>query len=475
MKRRPLTRAEAARALLAAALLAPVMAACAGGAPASPPEKVVIVTLDTFRADHLKGFGYPRDTAPFLESLFARGVLFRRAVSSCSRTAPAHVTIFTGLFPFQHGILANGDGLPDTAWTIATAARDAGYTVGGFSAVKFLLGRVGFEEADDVNVRRGGPNGARNSLNAEQQVDRVIEWLGRRGKQDRVFLWVHFFDAHSWPNNHLTRSVYSVPESGSDHAALHELAVSQRGVPPAFFGTKEKLLASYDAYDARIRFIDKHLRRLYEHFDRRGWIDRTLWVVVADHGEGLGAHSYAGHSLRLYEDQVRVPLAIVDGARRFSPRAIDAPVRTVDILPTLIELIGGRTDMIPAGVAGSSLLGYLDGADDAAMLPRVALSQRRKLNERDPEQEGLPDELSAIQNERYKLILGSEGVAELYDLLADRFERINLAGTGIADERALAAERDRMLKTMARLRDPATGAPIDPETERELRSLGYIR
>ena len=170
-----------------------------------------------------------------------------------------------------------------------------------------------------------------------------------------------------------------------------------------------------------------------------------------------------------------MPLAIVDGARRFSPRAIDAPVRTVDILPTLIELIGGRTDMIPAGVAGSSLLGYLDGADDAAMLPRVALSQRRKLNERDPEQEGLPDELSAIQNERYKLILGSEGVAELYDLLADRFERINLAGTGIADERALAAERDRMLKTMARLRDPATGAPIDPETERELRSLGYIR
>ena len=109
------------------------------------------------------------------------------------------------------------------------------------------------------------------------------------------------------------------------------------------------------------------------------------------------------------------------------------------------------------------------------MLPRTALSQRRKLKEGEEEQSGLPEELNAVQNERYKLILGSDGGAELYDLLADRWERSNLAGTGIADQQALAAELDRMLATMARLRDPGTGAPVDAETERELRSLGYIR
>lgn len=473
--RRAASRAGGVAALLAAALIVPVMAACGARAPAGPPEKVVLVTLDTFRADHLRSFGYPRDTAPFLESLFARAVLFRRVVSSCSQTAPAHASIFTGLYPFQHGVVLNGDRLPQKAWAISSVAGDAGYTVAGFSAVKFLAGRVGFVEGDDVNLRRRGPRGVRNNLTAEQQVDRVTEWLGRRGERDRVFVWVHFFDAHSWPNDHLTRSVYTSPESRADHAALYELAVAKRGVPAAFFGTREELLASYDAYDARIRYIDLHLRRLWEYFDRRGWLDRTLWAVVADHGEGLGAHSYAGHSLRLYEDQVRVPLAIVDGSRRFPARVIDAPVRSVDILPTLVELIGGRTDLLPAGVAGSSLLAHLAGDSDAAMLPRTALSQRRKLKEGEEEQSGLPEELNAVQNERYKLILGSDGGAELYDLLADRWERSNLAGTGIADQQALAAELDRMLATMARLRDPGTGAPVDAETERELRSLGYIR
>jgi arylsulfatase A-like enzyme len=472
---RPVSRADTAAVALAAALIVPLLAACGARAPAGPPEKVVLVTLDTFRADHLKSFGYPRDTAPFLESLLARGVLFRRVVSSCSRTAPAHASIFTGLYPFQHGVMANGDRLPPKAWTISSAAGDAGYTVAGFSAVKFLAGRVGFVEGDDLNVRRGGPRGVRNNLTAEQQVDRVTEWLGRRGSKDRVFLWVHFFDAHSWRNDRLTRTVYARPEDGADHAALHDLVVAKRGVPATFFGSKENLLAAYDAYDARIRFIDLNLRRLHEYFDRRGWLDRTLWLVVADHGEGIGAHSYAGHSLRLYEDQVRVPLAIVDGARRFPPRVIDTPVRSVDILPTFVELIGGRTDIVPAGVAGSSLSGYLAGDSDSAMLPRTALSQRRKLKEGEEEQSGLPEELNAIQNERYKLILGSDGGAELYDLLADRWERSNLAGTGIADQPALAAELDRMLATMARLRDPGTGAPVDAETERELRSLGYIR
>ena len=473
--RRFVARGDAAATFLAAVLLTPVMISCGTEAPNGPPEKVVLVTLDTFRADHLRSFGYPRDTAPFLESLFSRAVLFRRVVSSCSRTAPAHASVFTGLYPFQHGVMANGDHLPQNAWTISSMAGDAGYAVAGFSAVKFLAERLGFEEGDDLNLRRGGARGVRNHLTAEQQVNRVIRWLGQRGKRDRVFLWVHFFDAHSWRNDRLSRTVYVKPEDGADHAALHELAVAKRGVPAAFFDTKEKLLEAYDAYDARIRFIDLNLRRLHEYFDRQGWLDRTLWVVVADHGEGLGAHSYAGHSLRLYEDQVRVPLAIVDGSRRFPARVIDAPVRSVDILPTFVELIGGRADMIPAGVAGSSLLAYLDGDNDAALLPRTALSQRRKLKEGAEEQSGLPEELNAVQNERYKLILGSDGGAELYDLLADRWERSNLAGTGIADQQALAAELDRMLATMARLRDPGTGAPLDPETERELRSLGYIR
>jgi arylsulfatase A-like enzyme len=464
-----------AAVIVIAPLLALQAAGCRAEVAGGPPEKIVLVTLDTFRADHLRSFGYPRDTAPFIDSLLARGTLFRRVVSSCSRTAPAHATIFTGLYPFQHGILANGDRLPEGAWTIAVAAASAGYEVAGFSAVRFLAGRIGFPEGDDLNLRRGGPRGVRNNLTAKQQVDRVIRWLGQRGRRDRVFLWVHFFDAHSWRNERLTKTVYAQPEEAADHGAVYELAVEKRGVPPGFFATRTKLLELYDAYDARIRFIDRHFRRLHEHFERRGWNERTLWVVVADHGEGLGAHAYAGHSLRLYEEQVRVPLALVDGGRRFRPRATDTPVRSIDIVPTLVELIGARAGAVPAGASGTSLLGWIDGGGSLALQPRMALSQRRKLKEAEERESGLPEELDAIQNERYKLIVGSDGGAELYDVLADRWERTNLAGTGIADERALAAERDRLFASLPRLRGPGTGAAVDAETESELRALGYIR
>jgi len=467
-------RRQGASAALAVALVAVAAAGCGGGMDARPPDKVVLVTLDTFRADHLKSFGYPRDTAPFLESLLARGVLFRRAVATCPRTAPAHASLFTGLFPFQHGVVANGDRLPEGAVTVASAAADAGYRVAGFSAFKFLAGRVGFSEGDDVNLTRGGPLGARNSLTASQQVDRVIRYLDPRGARDRDLVWVHLFDAHSWRNQRLTRELYPGRENPADHPAIWELAAGARGVPADFFGTRARLLAAYDAYDARIRFIDAQLRRLHGYFDRRGWLRRTLWVVVADHGEGLGAHGYAGHTLRLYEEQIRVPLAFVDGAGRLAPRTIDAPVRGVDLLPTLVELIGGRGDLLPPGIAGVSLQPFLYGGEAAGTALRPALSQRRKLAEAEAGQEGQPEELDAIQNERYKLIVGSDGGAELYDLLADRFERSNLAGTGIADELVLAAERDRMLATMARLRS-GPGAPLDPDTERELRSLGYLR
>src|SRR6266545_4776716 len=283
----------------------------------SPARNLLLVTIDTVRADHVGAYGYRAAETPALDRLAREGVLFDRAESSVPLTLPSHATILSGLTPPHHGLRNNGAGsFPDSRATLATALSKAGFSTAAFVGSfvldhRFGLAR-GFDVYDDETER--DPN-APGSLEAErsgsQVADRALAWLEKAaGDRERPFFaWVHFYDAHA---------PYTPPEP---YASRH------KDMP----------------YDGEIAFVDAQVARLLELLDRRGLTDSTLIAVAADHGEALGEHGELTHGLLLYEPTLRVPL-LLRGPGAAAGKRIRAPVGLADLAPTLAGMLGKPLD-----------------------------------------------------------------------------------------------------------------------------------
>jgi arylsulfatase A-like enzyme len=462
-------------AAIAALLIAPSILVCG---PTQPPrfERIVFVSLDTVRADHLGLYGYPRETSPFLDELASEGAVFERAYAPMPTTAPSHATMFTALYPIQHGVLGNGLRLPDAIETLAEIFLAADFTTAGFVGthaqwVPTGLSR-GFEtfnprprESDEVYRQ------------ADRTVDAALAWLGRCDPCERLFLFVHLFDAHGPlqpPDRHLQVFQSEAAETRERHAAFLQ---ERPGIPLAFYRNDTGgMLFIADRYDAEIHFADAQLRRLYEGMRERGLLEGSLWVVTADHGEGLGNHAFMGHG-KAYEEDLRVPLFFhaVDGS--LAARRVADLTEHVDLRPTLLELAGLPPE--PA-TAGSSLVPQLMGEPEAS--PRAVFAQRGRIAQgphvrRMPQED--PGDLSGDQyawiEQRWKYLHHLTGDDELYDLEADPLETHDLL-QGTAPPVA-----ERLRKSLAsridELRSSAVAAERPPklseETKQELRALGY--
>src|SRR6266540_1367137 len=337
----------------------------------SPARNLLLVTIDTVRADHVGAYGYRAAETPALDRLAREGVLFDRAESSVPLTLPSHATILSGLTPPHHGLRNNGAGsFPDGRETLATALSKAGFSTAAFVGSfvldhRFGLAR-GFDVYDDETER--DPN-APGSLEAErsgsQVADRALAWLEKAaGDRERPFFaWVHFYDAHA---------PYTPPEP---YASRH------KDMP----------------YDGEIAFVDAQVARLLELLDRRGLTDSTLIAVAADHGEALGEHGELTHGLLLYEPTLRVPL-LLRGPGAAAGKRIRAPVGLADLAPTLAGMLGKPLDGREA--RNGSDVPRLDGRD-----------------------------LSALRRGRLKYIAAPR--AELYDLSRDPGEASNLLAEGV--------------------------------------------
>jgi arylsulfatase A-like enzyme/Flp pilus assembly protein TadD len=425
----PSSLGRIAPALLAAA--GALFAAC--GRPGPEPGSlrgwnVLLITIDTLRADRVGFAGHEGAETPNLDRLAESGTVFLDAVAAAPVTLPSHATILTGRTPPAHGALDNGFySLPDGVPTLATALQGAGYETAAFVGA-FVLHRryglaAGFETYDDHFRDPLLPGAEHVERRAEEVVARARAWLAGRSPERPFFLWVHCFDPHS-PYD-----------------------------PPEPFGSR-----FHDrAYDGEIAYTDRELGALVEAARSAGLLERTLVVMTADHGEALGDGGERTHGLLLRGSTLRVPLVLSAPGVLPEGRRIEGTVSTADLAPTVLELVGVAP---PAAMDGSSLLGAVEEGRAAG---RRAYSETRL-----PLDQLGWSMLAGVRDDRWAYVRAPR--PELYDLAADRGESRNVAAENPETAGALDAEVGAELARLG----GTDRRELTPEEEEALRALGYV-
>ena len=450
--------------LLAAILLS---ASCRREPP-KPPTRVVLVTIDTLRADHLGTYGYPRNTSPFLDRLASEGVAFEAARATSSHTTPSHASLFTGLYPVEHGVRNNGETLDPSIPTLAELYREAGYQTASFSTVRFLRG-----------VQRGF-----DSQNLEQSyqpagtiIENAWQWLKQREPQDNVFVWIHLFDVHEWyrPARISRRGKRALHKDEAYSGETINRWLEAR-YQPQNRTDRARLFRTIDHYDAQIIAVDEQLSWLYDQLEDSGKGDNNLWIVTSDHGEGLLNHGYEGHGEHIYREQLEVPLIVRwPEAGWAGGRRIEGLVQHVDLSLTLAELIPG--ELSSGTTAVPSLMPQLRGTATRSQR-QFALGIRRPKGD-NPLFEKWPDgELVSIEDERFKIIgnlQANQQQLDSYNLETDPLEwsKSRLETPDASPPGLLAAQLISRHEAMVAIgKTPAAG--LDKEDRKELEALGYL-
>lgn len=451
-----------ARWIARVAALALALCTACSRAPRRP--NVLLVTLDTTRADALGCYAGAPDRTPNLDALAAEGTRFDLAISTAALTPVAHASILTGLDNARHGLRVlcapSGARLPDDVPTLATILRDEGWSTHAALSAFPVSAAFGFERGfDDFDDQDGAfapdPNGSwswdqsRLQRRADATTDRALEYL--ESARGPFCLWVHYWDPHD-----------GSPDPPAEFVAP-EFPRDERG----------GLVRTRRLYAAKVRFMDREIGRLLDALRRDGRYDDTIVVVVADHGEGLGDHGWSDHRI-LYQEQIRVPLLVrVPGGARV--HAVSSVVRATDVLPTILDHAGVA---VPAGLSGRTLRPLMEGRADE---PRVAFAD--EINGYDLNVSALAsrpqDDFGyAVVEAPWKFVyrpLHPER-NELYDLARDPQEAVNRFGQEPAIEQ-------RLMRRLAEHGGFVTApfpasAGQDPEsvarTSRHLGTLGYV-
>jgi arylsulfatase A-like enzyme len=468
-------------ALLAACGAGPDRAAPAG-APAGPLPNVLLLTVDTLRPDHLGCLGYRRDTSPHIDRLAASGVVFRQAITAAGRTVQSFPSILTGLYPMEHGLRYEGQmhDVLEGRLTLTRALRDGGYDA--FAVTQGL--NVGlhrdFEVYDpDIYLDPEGRQVYLPTRNDREASRKAVQWLrGRSGSGRPFFLWMRYIAPH-WPYE--APDPYAEmfdPEYSGGHAFNQpERPGVERGA--IIFGLERlpqrEIEHAIAHYDGEVRYADRAIGDLLEAVDAMGQAGDSIVVLTADHGESFGEHDYFfEHGAYLYDPTVRVPLIISAPGRLPAGRVVESQARTIDIVPTVLELAGLP---IPEGLQGISLVGRARGTDDRPAPPAYSESGRNfhRENPRQPIA-GIAGKWRMLRSERYKVIMipgDPEPVWEAFDLRADPGERENLAGR-LPEEAARLQAELRAIVAADPGRDDRAEPPLPDELKDHLRSLGYV-
>ena len=407
---------------------------CRTSGPSVVNPNILLITIDTLRADHLGSYGYTTASTPSLDALARRGLRFDRAVTVTPLTLPAHVSLMTGTYPGYHGIRDNAGGaLAETQTTLAEVLRGRGYRTAGFVASFVLDHRWGLDKgfdrySDDVERPKPPSDVGLDTVQrpGHEVVDDATAWMDE-DKDRPFFAWVHLYEPHT---------PYDAPER------------LRARFPPTTVG----------AYDAEIATADEQVGRLIDRLSSEGRLGRTIVVALGDHGESLGDHQEQEHGFFIYDATVRIPLIVAGPG--IPSREIRNQVRIIDVMPTLLELAGIE---IPTAVQGTSLVPMARGSDAQLSALAETWYPRRHFGW---------SELTAIRDDRYTFIAAPR--RELYDRHADPGETHNLAATN--PERANSLERalSELIRHTSSDAKPPTERRVDVRTAERLRSLGYV-
>ncbi len=391
-----------------------MMAGCRGEAPAPAPvpPSILIVTLDTTRADAIGPEAIGVST-PAFDALVARGRVFRQAYATAPETLPSHASMMTGLYPAGHGVHENGRALASAHAVAAERLKAAGYETAAFLSAYVLGRQFGLARGFDVYDADMAPALERNS---RETTDRAIAWLERASDKPR-FLWVHYFDPHT-PYD-----------------------------PPAPFASRLKAPLARAAYLGEISAMDEQLGRLVAAFDRHAVSARRppAFIVAADHGEGLGDHGEATHGNLLYQSTMHVPMVMAGPG--IAAGSVGAPVSTRRIFHTLLDFAGLGAENSLRGESGEVVLGE-------AMKPYLEY--------------GWQPQIMAVSG-RQKAIFA--GRTEVFDIVSDPGERRDLGAGG-----SLPAALRKALDDYPVPSPDAKSSAENPsaEAQRNLASLGYV-
>jgi arylsulfatase A-like enzyme len=434
------------------------------GCAPDPPKNIVLISLDTVRRDHLSTYGYERATSPRLDSLANTGVLFNQAFTQATNTAPSHASMFTGLYPQSHGVVRNGYPMgSDGPMTLAEILMGQGFRTGAFISGYTLESEIsgldrGFEiynDDFDENKRIGS-----------QTLDLALDWLDEIGPKERFFLFLHLFDTHG--PYEPSEDYAATFQSDGPGQKLHRIARYQRLHDED--GEPISTLNPYiDRYDALIKYQDDLIERLLATID----LSNTVVIVTSDHGETLGERYHSmDHGGRVFDEQVRIPLIVA--APGLEPSTINGAVETIDLLPTILDLLNvPRPDGFQ--IEGRTLLPVVESDDfgrefvySTAQAMRWRYGDRGYLIDTD-------HQIKAVRTDRWKLIRypgQDENYLELYDLEKDPGELENVADLH-------PETRDELLHKLKGWEQGwETGVEpsreLDPEVAKRLRALGYL-
>jgi choline-sulfatase len=391
------------------------------------PAPVILISIDTLRADHLPVYGYTKVRTPAIDALAGDGIVFERAYAHSPQTLPSHAAILTGALPFENGVRDNvGFTLPADRPTLAQLLHDRGLATGGVVSAFVLRKETGIARGFDFYDGQLPPSAPDTPMGEVQRTgpetlrvaERWIEGLSSR----RFFLFFHIYEPHA---------PYTPPSRYS----------------------------SFAPYDGEVAYSDEIVGNLVQFLKRRGEYDRALIIFLSDHGEGLGDHGEQEHGLFLYDETIRVPLIVKLPGRAGAGRRVSQPVQHLDLVPTILDL---EQASVPKGLRGRSLRPVLESA--ATRLPEPgfyseAFYSRFHFGW---------SELVALTDARYRFIRAPR--PELYDLPQDPRQERNI----IAERQQTASAMRAGLESL--MKGAVTQAPqrVSREDLERLQALGYV-
>jgi len=471
------------------ALLAAILASLFGCSDGAPPNLVLIV-LDTVRADRVRCEGGEESLTPYLDAFCERSIRFTRASSTSSWTLPAHASLFTGLHPLEHGATQEHTRLDERAATLAEALRERGYRTLGVSANPMVSVKSGlargfetFEETWRERSPRKFPNAAEHRNNQA-----VASLLDSGAMSEPFFLFVNYIEAHG-PNNppepHRSRAL-SPDRNESFVKRAREHSARRHYLDPTAI-TKREFAVMNELYDGEVAYLDTLVGGLLENLEARGKLDNALVAITSDHGENIGEGGHFRHIFSLTGATVRVPLLIRLPGDRRAGEVRSEPVGLVDVYETLLARAGAAP--ASSSHAGRDLLARLDPSAPVIAeyyFPSQALGLFERDSNPDPPPQLAPylRRLRSIEGEGLRFVWASDGKHELYDLEADPLEHSDVGADPRFAERAKALrdELDAFVRAGGGPKPLPEGAPeaegvfedLDAESARLLRELGYL-
>lgn len=394
----------------------------------SAPGPIVLVSIDTLRADHLPIYGYTKVKTPNIDRLAQNGsVVFTHAYSHAPQTLPAHTSILSGQLPFEHGVRDNvGFTVKPGQWFVQRALHDLGWPTGGFVSAYVLRKATGIDQGFDVYDSEMPPTSGERAIgqvqrDGEKTLAAALRWVDARDRRKPFFLFVHFYEPHK----------------------PYE--------PPARF-------SQYQPYDGEIAYSDELVGRLLDHLRDLDLYTRATIVLLSDHGEGLGDHGEQEHGLFLYQETQHVPLVVKLGGQAAGSRLVGTPVQHIDIVPTLLDIAHAAK---PSTLRGRSLLPLLTGSGTVpdTDIYAEALYSRYHFGW---------SELYSLTDTRYQFIRAPHD--ELYDLQQDPHESRSIAGDRPQVRQAMRGAIESLIANAS----IAAPAAVDEQDRQRLAALGYV-